>query len=42
MSAITLLIGLIGGYMLRAFVSKQRRNYGLKRAVENEIERAGA
>lgn len=36
-----LFAGLIGGYVLRGFVSKHRRNYGLKRAVENEIERAG-
>lgn len=42
MSAITLLIGIVCGYMLRGFVSKQRRNYGLKRAVEDQIERAGA
>lgn len=37
-----LIAGLIGGYVLRDFVSKHRRNYGLKRAVENQIERAGA
>lgn len=42
LGVLLLVIGLAGGYMLRGFVSKQRRNYGLKRAVENEIERAGA
>lgn len=42
MTLATLFVGIVCGYMLRGFVSKQRRNYGLKRAVENQIERSGA